>query len=120
MKFGSVALAVALLAPIGCGDEPIGPTKQDLAKERDALKARVAKGSGEKRQKQRGTPAAGARVPQSFAKLDRDYSYHCREARALAEQYFDSDQVLSRLVDLAMASSPGTQQGSPLLRSDQP
>ena len=41
MKFGSVARAVALLAPIGCGDEPSGPTKQDLAKERDALKAEI-------------------------------------------------------------------------------
>ncbi|MHC4516780.1 MAG: glycosyltransferase [Planctomycetota bacterium] len=51
----------------------------------------------------------------ALEELDRDYSYHCREARALAEQYFDSDKVLSRLVDLAVASSPGTRQEPPLL-----
>jgi type IV pilus assembly protein PilP len=75
MRFGSVALAIALLAPIGCGDEPIGPTKDDLAKERDVLKARIAKGSGAKRAKRGGRPAAGAKAPQSFAKIERDYTY---------------------------------------------
>jgi type IV pilus assembly protein PilP len=75
MKFGSVALAIALLAPIGCGEEPIGPTKEDLAKERDVLKARVAKGGGKKQKKRRGRPAADATAAQSFAQVERDYSY---------------------------------------------
>jgi len=42
--------------------------------------------------------------------LNRNHAHHCREARALAEQFFDSDKVLSELVDLAMQSPPGTQQ----------
>jgi hypothetical protein len=29
----------------------------------------------------------------------RDYDKHCRAARALAEAYFDSDEVLGRLID---------------------
>lgn len=41
---------------------------------------------------------------EALARLDRDYEHHCREARALAEAYFDSDRVLSRLVDLAIES----------------
>ncbi len=43
-------------------------------------------------------------VLHAIEELDRDYQYHCREARALAEEYFDSDKVLSRLIDLAMGS----------------
>jgi type IV pilus assembly protein PilP len=77
MKFGSVALAIALLAPIGCGDEPVGPTKDDLAAERDAVKARIAKagGRGKKQKKQQGARAADGHVPQAFAQIGRDYSY---------------------------------------------
>ena len=56
----------------------------------------------------------------ALEELDRDYAYHCREARALAEQFFDSDKVLSRLIDLAMATVPSTPQDPPLSRSDQP
>lgn len=42
-------------------------------------------------------------VLQALEALDRDYDHHCREARSLAEEYFDSDKVLSRLVDLSMS-----------------
>jgi hypothetical protein len=31
--------------------------------------------------------------------ITRDYTRHCRAARALAEKYFDSDKVLARLMD---------------------
>jgi hypothetical protein len=37
--------------------------------------------------------AAGAR------RIMQDYDRHCRAARALAEDYFDSDKVLGRLLD---------------------
>jgi hypothetical protein len=33
------------------------------------------------------------------ARIGRDYAQHCRAARALAEQYFDSDKVLAELAD---------------------
>jgi hypothetical protein len=36
--------------------------------------------------------------------VTRDYARHCEMARALAEDYFDSSEVLSRLVGLATAS----------------
>jgi hypothetical protein len=32
-------------------------------------------------------------------RIGRDYDRHCRAARAIAEKYFDSDRVLSRLLD---------------------
>jgi hypothetical protein len=32
-------------------------------------------------------------------RIARDYENHCRAARALAEEYFDSDKVLSKLVE---------------------
>ena len=32
------------------------------------------------------------------------YEFHCREARAIAEEYFDSKKVLSRLIKVAMDS----------------
>jgi hypothetical protein len=31
--------------------------------------------------------------------IARNYEHHCRAARALAEEYFDSDRVLGRLLD---------------------
>jgi hypothetical protein len=31
--------------------------------------------------------------------IARNYEHHCRAARALAEEYFDSDHVLERLLD---------------------
>jgi hypothetical protein len=37
--------------------------------------------------------AVGAR------RIKQDYDHHCRAARALAEEYFDSDKVLRRLLD---------------------
>ena len=33
--------------------------------------------------------------------IDRDYAFHSKSARAIAEEHFDSDKVLSRLLDLA-------------------
>jgi hypothetical protein len=33
------------------------------------------------------------------------YGHHCRAARQVAEEYFDSDKVLARLVDTATASA---------------
>jgi len=36
--------------------------------------------------------------------VDADYRRHCVAARGLAQDYFDSDKVLSRLVELAMQS----------------
>ena len=38
-----------------------------------------------------------------------DYDRHCRAARAIAEEYFDSDRVLSRLVEEATAAPSGTE-----------
>jgi hypothetical protein len=37
-------------------------------------------------------------------RIVRDYDAHCRAARAIAEDYFDSDKVLGRVVELALAS----------------
>ena len=34
--------------------------------------------------------------------VNRRYDFHCRAARAVAEEYFDSDKVLSGLIDKAM------------------
>jgi hypothetical protein len=34
--------------------------------------------------------------------VNRRYDFHCRTARAIAEEYFASDKVLSRLIDKAM------------------
>jgi hypothetical protein len=34
--------------------------------------------------------------------INSHYDFHCRAARAVAEEYFDSDKVLSRLIDKAM------------------
>jgi hypothetical protein len=36
------------------------------------------------------------------------YEFHCREARRLAEHYFDSDKVLQSLLERAMSSDPAT------------
>jgi Tfp pilus assembly protein PilP len=75
MKFGSVALAVALLAPIGCGNDPVGQSSDDLVKESEALKSRLAKKSGQKRKKKQSGPAASEKAAASFAKVERDYTY---------------------------------------------
>jgi hypothetical protein len=32
-------------------------------------------------------------------RIKSNYEHHCRAARALAEEYFDSDKVLGRLLD---------------------
>jgi hypothetical protein len=49
------------------------------------------------------------RTPDEAAEKIRDvsahYQRHSRAARGIAEEYFDSDRVLSRLVDEAMSSS---------------
>src|SRR5690606_15119775 len=34
-----------------------------------------------------------------LAELDADYEFHCRRAREVAEEHFDSDAVLTRLVE---------------------
>ena len=31
--------------------------------------------------------------------INRNYEYHCREARKMAEKYFDSDKVLKDMLD---------------------
>ena len=41
----------------------------------------------------------------ALAEVDRRYEHHCQAARALCEAHFDSDKVLGRLVELAMAGS---------------
>jgi hypothetical protein len=38
-------------------------------------------------------------------RIGRDYDKHCRAARALAEEYFDSDRVLGRFVEEAAVAS---------------
>jgi glycosyltransferase involved in cell wall biosynthesis len=40
--------------------------------------------------------------------VDRDYGRHARAARAIAEEFFDSNKVLADLVERATASSPYT------------
>ena len=42
----------------------------------------------------------------AIQEIDRDHAFHCREARALAEEYFDSDKVLTQLLDHAMTALP--------------
>jgi hypothetical protein len=43
-------------------------------------------------------------------RIMRDYDRHCRAARAFAEEYFDSDKVLTRLLDeIGVAASPASQ-----------
>ncbi len=49
------------------------------------------------------TPAEAA---DAIAEVDRNYERHCRAARALAEEHFDSGKVLTRLLELAM--QPGS------------
>jgi hypothetical protein len=39
----------------------------------------------------------------SIEAVTRDYGRHCRAAREIAEEYFDSDRVLSRLIEEAVA-----------------
>jgi hypothetical protein len=34
--------------------------------------------------------------------INRNYEFHCREARQVAERYFDARRVLTELVDVAM------------------
>jgi hypothetical protein len=41
---------------------------------------------------------SSADVLAAIEELDRDYAFHCRAARALAEDRFDSDKVLERLL----------------------
>ena len=50
------------------------------------------------------TEEAADRVEQ----VERDYERHCRAARELAEGYFDSRRVLTRLVDRALAEREPT------------
>ena len=47
--------------------------------------------------------------------VEADYELHCREARVVAEEYFDSAVVLRSLVDRAMA--PPVEPGSPRVMS---
>jgi hypothetical protein len=49
--------------------------------------------------------ASPAQAVDAVAEIERNYDEHCRGARALAERYFDSDTVLTRLLDLAQ--TPG-------------
>jgi len=39
---------------------------------------------------------------EAIHRLDSDFDHHCRRAREVAKEYFDSHRLLSRLVDLAM------------------
>ena len=38
-----------------------------------------------------------------FAAVERDYAHHCRAARALAEEYFDAQRVIARVLETALA-----------------
>ncbi len=38
--------------------------------------------------------------------INSDYEFHCRAARAIAEEYFDSRKVLSHLIECAMSTAP--------------
>jgi hypothetical protein len=43
----------------------------------------------------------------AFEAINGDYERHCLAARELAETFFDSSKVLVKLLDVAMASTPG-------------
>jgi hypothetical protein len=43
----------------------------------------------------------------AIEEVSRRYEYHCRAAREVAEEYFDSDKVLTRLIERAMAPGVG-------------
>jgi hypothetical protein len=44
--------------------------------------------------------------------INRRYEFHCRAARAVAEEYFDARKVLRRLVECAMNTVPTPSIGS--------
>ena len=44
--------------------------------------------------------------------INRRYEFHCRAARAVAEEYFDARKVLRRLVECAMNTVPAPSIGS--------
>ena len=39
---------------------------------------------------------------EALAAVDADYERHCRAAREVAEEYFDSDKVLTRLINVVL------------------
>jgi len=41
------------------------------------------------------------RAERALREVERNYRHHCRAAAELAERYFDSDRVLSELLDIA-------------------
>jgi len=44
----------------------------------------------------------------AIQEINRDHAFHCRQARGLVEEYFDSDKVLTRLLDHAMTAPSRT------------
>ena len=57
MKFGNIAVSLAVLAAVGCKQPSTGPTTQEMAEGRDALKSRVAE------QKERPGARPGGKPP---------------------------------------------------------
>jgi glycosyltransferase involved in cell wall biosynthesis len=43
----------------------------------------------------------------ALAAVDAAYERHCRAAREVAEEYFDSDKVLTRLINVALSRNGG-------------
>ena len=65
MKIGNIAVSLAVLAAVGCKQPSTGPTTQEMAQGRDALKSRVAEQKDRPGLRPGGKPAAtppGAKV----------------------------------------------------------
>jgi hypothetical protein len=43
----------------------------------------------------------------ALARVESDYERHCRQARALAEEYFDARRVVGRVLEQALAERVG-------------
>lgn len=43
-------------------------------------------------------------ILKGMEEIERNYALHCRQARAIAEEYFDSDKVLSQLIEKAFGN----------------
>jgi Tfp pilus assembly protein PilP len=83
VKWLVVALAAAVVALGGCSEEPTGPTTEDFASERKAVKERIAKRRDQQKKKQKSKVAAVSGNPTgpSFASVVRDYAYDSKGKR---------------------------------------
>jgi Tfp pilus assembly protein PilP len=62
VKIGNIAVSLAVLAAVGCKQPSTGPTTQEFAQGRDALKSRVAEQKERPGSRPGGKPAAGPAV----------------------------------------------------------